>query len=137
LISHAIAQARLKARGKIAFVSYDLAVWEGDRPGSDAAAGEEFGQLYDRYIGSGDLLPPTPRIVAYVRALLDRYPDIDDDAGEDSPWADGPLMGDESGSLLYFPLVYSKCDEASMWAAQLARDHGLVCYDPQIGNLRP
>ena len=118
-------------------MSYDLAVWEGDRPASDAMAGEEFGQLYDRYIGSGDLLPPSPRIAAYVRSLLDRYPDIDDDAGEDSPWADGPLMGDASGPLLYFPLVYSQCDEASAWAAQLARDHGLVCYDLQIGKLRP
>jgi hypothetical protein len=58
-------------------VSYDLAVWEGDRPASDAVAREEFGRLYDRYIGSGDLLPPTPRIAAYVCALLDQYPDID------------------------------------------------------------
>jgi hypothetical protein len=46
-------------------------------------------------------------------------------------------MRDASGPLLYFPLVYSQCDEASGWAAQLAGDHGLVCYDLQIGKLRP
>jgi hypothetical protein len=45
--------------------------------------------LYGRYIGSRDLQPQTPRIAAYVRALVDRYPDITSDDGEDSPWADG------------------------------------------------
>jgi len=47
-------------------VSYDLAVWEGDQPASDAAALEEFGQLYERYVGSRGHAPPTPRIAAYV-----------------------------------------------------------------------
>src|SRR5690348_18458168 len=37
----------------------------------------------------------------------------------------------------YFPMVYSQCDQASAWAAQVAQEHGLVCYDPQIGKLRP
>ena len=117
-------------------VSYDLAVWEGERPADDAA-GSEFERLYAHYAGGGQLQPPTPRIAAYVRALLDRYPDIDTDAGEDSPWADGPLMRDASGPLIYFPMVYSQCNQASAWAAQVAQEHGLVCYDPQIGKLRP
>ena len=49
-------------------MSYDLAVWEGDWPADDAAAGQELRRLYDRYIGSRDLQPPTVRIAAYVRA---------------------------------------------------------------------
>ena len=102
-------------------MSYDLAVWEGDRPADDAAARQEYRHLYDRYIGSSDLQPPTPRIAAYVRALLDRYPDINSEAGDDSPWADSPLIGDASGHFLYFPMVYSQCDEASAWAAQVAQ----------------
>jgi hypothetical protein len=118
-------------------MSYDLAVWEGDRPADDAAAPREFRRLYDRYIGSRDLQSPTPRIAAYVRALLDRYPDITSEAGEDSPWADGPLINDASGPFLYFTMVYSQCDEASAWAAQVAQDRGLACYDPQTGQLRP
>lgn len=117
-------------------VSYDLAIWEGDQSADDAAACEEYRQLHARYIRS-EPEPPTPRIAAYVGALLDRYPEIDTEAGEDSPWATGPLMGEASGPFLYLPMVYSQCDEASAWVAQLAQDHGLVCYDRQVGKLRP
>jgi hypothetical protein len=90
--------------GKMAIASYDLAVWDGDRPADAAAACEEYRQLYDRYIRSGELQPPTPRIAAYVGALLDRYPDIDSDAGEDSPWAGAPLISDASLHLLPYGL---------------------------------
>ncbi|MYT82426.1 hypothetical protein YW3DRAFT_05816 [Streptomyces sp. MnatMP-M77] len=30
-------------------MSYDLAVWEGERPADDKTAGRVFGDLYDRY----------------------------------------------------------------------------------------
>lgn len=42
-----------------------------------------------------------------------------------------------SGPLMYFPMVWSSCEEVSAWAAQLAYEHGLVCYDPQLDQLRP
>ena len=119
----------------MATVSYDLAIWDGDRPADDGAAREEYGQLRARYIRS-DPVPPTARIAGYIRALLDRHPEIDTEAGEDSPWATGPLMREASGPFLYLALVYSQCDEASAWIAQLAQDHGLVCYDLQAGELR-
>jgi hypothetical protein len=120
----------------MAIVSYDLAIWDGDWPANDAAAHEEHEQLRDRYMRSGPV-PPIPRIAAFVRALLDRYPEIDTDAGEDSPWAVGPLMQDASGPFFYLPLVYSQCDQASAWVAQLAQEHGLVCYDLQFCKVRP
>jgi hypothetical protein len=102
-------------------VSCDLAVWEGDRPSNDAAACEEYRQLYERHAASGERQPPTPRITAYVHALLARYPEIDTNAGEDSPWADAPLMGDASGPFIYLSMVYSHCDEASAWSAHPPR----------------
>jgi hypothetical protein len=117
-------------------VSYDLAIWEGDRPADGAAARDEYRQLRARYMRS-EPEPPTPPIAAFIRALLDRYPEIDTEAGEDSPWADGPLMRDASGPFCYLPLVYSQCGDASAWVAQVAQEHGLVCCDPQTGKLRP
>ncbi|MEV8516875.1 hypothetical protein [Dactylosporangium sp. NPDC051484] len=117
-------------------MSYDLAVWEGDRPANDVAAAAEFERLYDRYIESDDAAEPTARIAAYVTALLDRFPDIGTEAGADSPWSTGPLMGEASGPLVYFPMVWSRCEEVSAWAAHLAEEHGLNCYDPQWNQLR-
>ncbi|GAA2583924.1 hypothetical protein GCM10010435_72160 [Winogradskya consettensis] len=92
-------------------MSYDLAVWDGDRPANDVAAAAKFDKLYDQYVEPDDRVEPTARIAAYVRALLDRYPDIDTDAGEDSPWSTGGLTGGASGPLVYFPMVWSTCDE--------------------------
>jgi hypothetical protein len=117
-------------------MSYDLAVWEGDRPTNDAAAAAEFDALYARFVESEESVEPTARIAAYVAALLDRYPDIGTDAGEDSPWSTGPLLSEASGPLVYFPMVWSRCDEVSAWAAEVAEQHGLNCYDPQMEQLR-
>ncbi|WP_063763923.1 hypothetical protein [Actinoplanes subtropicus] len=117
-------------------MSYDLAVWEGDRPANDAAAAAEFEALYARFVESEESVDPTARIAAYVAALLDRYPDIDTAAGDDSPWSSGPLLREASGPLVYFPMVWSRCEEVSAWAAEVAEHHGLNCYDPQLEQLR-
>jgi hypothetical protein len=37
---------------------------------------------------------------------------------------------------MYFPMVYSQADEASTYAATLAWAHGLVCFDPQLDQIR-
>ncbi len=113
-------------------MSFDLAVWEGDRPSDDEAAAEQYASLMD-LMEAGDLGEPTPRIRAYVEALLARWPDIDE--AEDSPWASSPLMGEASGPIAYFPMVFSRADEAAAFAATVARDHGLVCFDPQSERL--
>lgn len=71
-----------------------------------------------------------------MRALLDRYPDVDTDAGADSPWSTGPLISEASGPLVYFSMVWSRCDEVSAWAARLAEEHDLNCFDPRRDQLR-
>lgn len=37
---------------------------------------------------------------------------------------------------MYFPMVWSRCDEVSAWAAEVAEQQGLNCYDPQQNELR-
>jgi len=114
-------------------MSYDLAVWEGEHPSDDASAAAQYESLMDQ-MESGELGEPSPRVRAYVEALLVRWPDIDE--AEESPWADSPLMGNATGPLVYFSMVFSQADEASTFAAALAREHGLVCFDPQMEALR-
>jgi hypothetical protein len=111
-------------------VSYDLAVWEGDQPRTAAEAFTRYDELYDRYIErEGET--PTPAITDFLSALLARWPDITEPDAENSPWSDGPLEINASGPFVYIGLVFSMAEEAVAFAAQQARDRGLVCYDPQ------
>lgn len=124
------------AHETLAFMTYDLAVWVGARPGSDADASLVYERLMDQMETGGSETDPSPAIRAYVEGLLERWPDITDDAGQDSPWADGPLIGNAFGDAIYFSMVWSRADEASDFASRLAVAHGLVCYDPQSESLR-
>ncbi|MEV4511576.1 hypothetical protein AB0K00_21695 [Dactylosporangium sp. NPDC049525] len=92
--------------------------------------------MYDLYMGSDSPVAPVTRVAAYVDALLDRYPDLGADVGRDSPWAAGPLINEARGPLIYFGMVWSRCEETSEFAARLAEEHGLICYDPQWNQLR-
>ena len=66
--------------------------------------------------------------------------DVGTDAELDSPWSDGPLLGNASGRLFYLGSTYSSgrdlLREAIDYAVVLAAERGLVCYDPQYGTLR-
>jgi len=125
-------------RWRPSHMSIDLAVWEGPRPASDADALKQFESLYARYVESGSRAAPSERISAYVAALLARYPDLtelDDDSVDDSPWSDGPLIGNASGPFIYFGFVVSGVEKAWSFAVKTAREHGLVCFDPQTETL--
>ncbi|MFC9339203.1 hypothetical protein ACFT0G_35595 [Streptomyces sp. NPDC057020] len=118
-------------------MSYDLAVWEGERPADDKTAGRAFSDLYDRYMDSEVEEPPSERIAAYVAALLERWCDITEDEEDTSPWSTGPLIGEASGPLIYFPMRWSMAEEASAYAAAVAESMGLVCFDVQQDRLWP
>ncbi|MBD9704051.1 hypothetical protein IHE56_18595 [Streptomyces sp. ID01-12c] len=110
-------------------MSYDLAVWAGPRPLDDDRAGAVYDELYERYLDADDdLVPPAPPVVAYVEALLERYPDDNDG---DNVWASPPVIDEAAGPFVYLLMSYSRAEEVSEYAASLARAHGLVCYDPQ------
>lgn len=118
-------------------MSYDLAVWEGERPADDKAAGRAFNDLYDRLIDAEVRQPPTERIAAYVAALLERWCDLTEDEDDSSPWSTGPLIGEARGPLIYFPMRWSMAEEASAFAVDVAQSMGLICFDPQLNKLRP
>ena len=119
-------------------VSYDFAVWEGERPKDGDEAAKAFEALYDRYVEAEADEPPTPAIRAFVQSLLERYPDVtelDDDAVDESPWASGPLIGEATGPFMYFPVSIPRAPEMQEFVAAKAREHGLVCFDPQAEEL--
>jgi hypothetical protein len=111
-------------------VSYDVAVWEGDVPRDDRAAAEEFERLYERYFVESPRRAH-PAIGAYVEALVEKWPE-----DEDGPWSAGPLIDNASGPIVYLSMVYSQAGEVSEGAAQLAAEHGLVCFDANRSALR-
>ena len=122
-------------------MTYELAVWQGDPPVNDDVALATFNALYEKWFGDDEPPPdedptPTPAIQRYVASLLQRWPDITTDAGEESPWADGPLFNNAAGNLFYFSLLWSKAEEASAFCADLAGQYGLVCFDPQANTVR-
>ena len=116
-------------------VSYNLAVWEGDRPKNRKAAQAEFAALIEKYQNVKRSPKPTPAIRRYVEALVAKWPDTGEDY-ENGPWADAPLINNATGPIFYFAMRFSQCEEASRFAAKLAAKHKLVCFDPQSGKLR-
>jgi hypothetical protein len=112
-------------------VSYDLAVWEGDVPQDDKAAAQVFEELYERYFTESPRRPHA-QIRAYVEELVEKWPENE----EDGPWSTEPLIDNASGPIVYFSMVYSRADEVSEAATQIAADHGLVCFDANRNVLR-
>ena len=117
-------------------MSYDLVIWEGTPPESDADASLVYARLTERMESIEPQEQASQAIRAYVEVLLHRWPDITTDAGENSPWADGPLIANAFGDAMHLSLVWSRAEEASAYASQLAAEQGLVCYDPQAEAMR-
>ena len=45
------------------------------------------------------------------------------------------VTADALGPLLGLTLVYNKAEDVLPFIAEIARSHGLVCFDPQVGCL--
>jgi hypothetical protein len=122
-------------------MSYDLAVWVGPRPASNAEASAEYERRMDAMESAFEDTsePPvvSPEIRGFVDAALARYPELDDDPGPECPWASSPLLGEAVGDLIYFPMTFSGAEYARDVLAEIAGSLDLVCYDPQIEQLLP
>lgn len=52
-------------------------------------------------------------------------------------WEGEQPTSDADGSSLSVHIRWGDHDEVSTFVAGLAKAHGLICYDPQQGRLRP
>jgi hypothetical protein len=119
-------------------MSYDLAVWVGDVPRSDTASLAEYTTRMDAMeavLERDADAEPHPRLLAFADALLSRYPDLDDDNENDTPWADAPIKNNIVGDLFYFSMAPSHAEGAIPFIVETADAHGLVCFDPQTERL--
>ncbi|MFG1824785.1 hypothetical protein ACGFIJ_20070 [Microbispora bryophytorum] len=90
--------------------------------------------LYGQFVDTDEEIPPTTLIVEFVKALLQRSPELD--AGDNTPWSAAPLIREASVPYIYFPMSWSRAEEASEYAVEVASRLGLNCYDPQLDRLR-
>ena len=116
-------------------MSWVVAVWREPRPASPLDARrilEDLAEVGDDDQGSS---APDPQLVAYVERLIRRWPDISDDEGQDSPWADSPLMANISGGLFLCALTASGIEEGLSFMIEAARELDLVCFDTQTDEV--
>ncbi|MGH1493175.1 MAG: TY-Chap domain-containing protein [Acidimicrobiales bacterium] len=114
-------------------MSYEVAVWEGPPPLSDAHAASEC----ERLVGVRNHVEPSPSIASFVDVLLAVHPDLDRPGGKESPWSDGPLLAHADGSLIYFGIKPEQVDGALSLIEAAAKDLSLVAFDPQMSQLLP
>ena len=112
-------------------MSFDLAVWDADRPPSVQEAEARYERLRAGDDRTGN---PSARVAAFLEECERRWPAADDvDAG---PWAAWPLTDQRSPSGLVATIRSWAATEMFGEWADMAGRHGLVLYDPQSGVVK-
>lgn len=119
-------------------MSYDLAIWDGPKPDSNAEAIAEFERRMEAMEEALDEpASVSPAIRAFIDAALARFPELDENSGSECPWAMSPMDADAAGDLIYVPMTFSGAEYARAPLAEIADSLGLVCFDPQIDQMLP
>lgn len=110
-------------------MSFDLGIWFEAGPITDEQAAE-------KYLDLGDgAAPEHPRVVAFHRDLVERFPDLDDASGDEdverSPWSAGLSTTPTS---VVMTIRWSRAAEVSEFVRRLAGQHELIYHDPQSGE---
>jgi hypothetical protein len=116
-------------------MSFNVAVWEGARPKTDALARVEFQRLYATYAdGAGSTKSPSAAVRRFVATITAAYPDaasLAPDRADGSVWSDGRLLGNAAGPFVYFGILWTFVEEVVPFVMECAREQGLVCFDAQ------
>jgi hypothetical protein len=115
-------------------VSYDIVVWVGATPASDAEALAVFARhaaAMEAAIEGDAETEPHPRLIAFAGVLHGLYPDPEDD---DTPWAAGP-PDDIVGDALFIAMRPSRAHTAIPAIVEAVEADGLVGFDAQTETL--
>ena len=113
-------------------MSYDLFVFKGPIPPSEAAFMERVGGFED---GDEAVFEASAQLKAFYDDLLGKYPALEtlpDDKVDDSVWAVTP---DQSERLIALNFSWPEAERVAREVPKLARKHGLAVMDPQSGQI--
>jgi hypothetical protein len=110
-------------------MSFDLGVWYSQKRIPNEEAAELYARLCD---GDTSGVVPHPAIDAFYAELTSKHPEIDtateEKIDDDCPWS---CKLDHSSSHVITSCVWPKATYVYELVRDLARNHGLVLYDPQ------
>ncbi|MDQ0904290.1 hypothetical protein QFZ22_000275 [Streptomyces canus] len=108
-------------------MSFDLGVWSEDVRPSRAAASETHRRLC---AGESAAVRPTAAVPGFYAALVAEFPEAEDATDELSPWSAGLDVGDGHALMA---MQWGRAAKVAPRVIELAGQHGLVCFDPQVG----
>ena len=109
-------------------MSFDLAVWKSEKRLTQPEALGIYKKLCEDEVTSD--VCRDERLMAFGRELLVRWP-YDEDRPEDCPFED-PYP---SEAFAILNIAWSQAEDVGPKVVTLALKHGLVCFDPQGGEV--
>ena len=114
-------------------MSYSFDITAEPIPDDDGDAWEELDRLRVKEDESGHQYgdPPGQHFLPLYEALTKKYPCITTPEGENSPWADGPLLNNFGRTHTVLAISYSRVDDALPFIIRTATSMGFTLFDPQ------
>lgn len=110
-------------------MSYDLTIWYESAPITPEAAEAKLKTFLEKEDDSS--FEPSEKVQQFHDSLLQQFPF----EGYAAVWIGTPPRSDDRVVDVYIP--WSQADRVAETVRELARQHGLVCYDPQAGVVNP
>lgn len=115
-------------------MSYDLAIWRGQSPIDSTAAFREYierSEQAEELLSEGSVVKADPDLVSFTLAIMAMWPEVD----ESARLAVSPLTDEIFGTFMVIPMTSETTDQDVDAVVAAACDNGLVCFDPQTGEL--
>ncbi|GIF16230.1 hypothetical protein [Actinoplanes teichomyceticus] len=106
-------------------MSFDLHVWHEPEPITPAIAETKLRRWHE---GDAEVFRPHPAVPEMFAALVERFPPSSD------VWSVVPTPSD---AVLSLTVAWPRAGEVGAAVVALAREYGLVCYEPQSHLLNP
>lgn len=116
-------------------MSYNVYLLVGQLPPNDSEVWEKIDQLRESYYGDERAI--SPDLLALHSSLTAKYPCLsslsgDDEGMQNSPWADGPMLGNFKHEMGMLAMTFSQLDEVMPFVVSSANKHGVTVADPQL-----